>query len=130
MRNLQNYLPAISMDTVRVFVRDTFVVGVFLWATLHVLELLKPGFASNYVSLPLLLLGLFVLAIAMLALDPAVVVQGETTVVEEPSRWLFVAYGLVFVGTALAIGLSFWLTLGLAFVTLLALWALSIEWKN
>jgi len=130
MRHLQNYFSALSMDTVRVLVRDTFVVGVFLWAVLHIAELLKPGFASNYVSLPLFLLALFVLAIAMLALDPAIVVQDESAPVEEPSRWLFVAYGLVFVGTALAIGLSFWLTLGLAFVTLLALWALSIEWKN
>lgn len=130
MRNLQNYLPAISMDTVRVLVRDTFVVGVFLWASLHLLEVVKPGIASHYISLPLFLLALFVLAILMLSMDPAMVVQDEAVPVEEPSRWLFGAYGLVFVGTALAIGLSFWLTLGLAFVTLLALWALSIEWKN
>ena len=71
MRHLQNYLQAMSMETVRVSVRDTFVVGVFLWATLHLLELVKPGFASNYVSLPLFLLVLFILAIAMLAMDIA-----------------------------------------------------------
>lgn len=117
------------MDTARVLVRDTFVVGVFLWATLHVLELVKPGFASNYISLPLLLIALFALAIVLLALDPAITVQEDVQVIEEPSLYLFLAYAFVFVGTALAIGLSFWLTLGLAFVTLVALWALNLEWN-
>lgn len=125
--NKQSWL---TIPTLRVLVRDTFVVGVFLWASLQLLEVFKPGIASNYISLPLFLLALFVLAILMLSMDPAMVVQDEAVPVEEPSRWLFGAYGLVFVGTALAIGLSFWLTLGLAFVTLLALWALSIEWKT
>ncbi len=117
-------------DTLRVMVRDTFVVAVCLWAILYALDVFKPGFASNYVSLPRLLVVLLALALLSLALDPLTDSVEKDEVAAEPSLILFAAYAIIFIATCLGLGLSIGLTLGLAFVTLLALWAIRLEWKN
>ena len=121
----------IKHETLRVLVRDTFVTAVCLWAVLYAFDAIKPGFASNYISLPRMLVFVVLLAVWSLSLDPMTEpAEAQEDVAREPSVLLFVAYGLIFIATCLALGLSVLLTLGLAFVTLLALWAIRLEWKN
>lgn len=117
-------------DTTRILVRDTFTVAVCLWAALYALEAMKPGFASNYLSLPRGLLLVLGLAILSLSFDPMTEAPERVSPPAESGRWLFAAYTVIFLATCLGLGLSIWLTLMLAFVTLLALWAIRLEWSK
>lgn len=109
-------------ELLRHILQETLAVGFFVWAFLYVADVIKPGFASNYVSLPGMAALLFVLAIVVASLQPLI---PEPAMKQHALSWaVFAVMGVLVIVSFLAAGLSLWLTLFLAFVTLFSLWAL------
>lgn len=102
---------------------DTFYAGCALWAVLFVAELIKPGFASNYISLPGFAALIFVLAVVVLASQP----EAEAATPPAGGRgepwYVYAGFAAVVVAAVSVAGLPLWLTLAMSFVTLMAFWA-------
>lgn len=121
-------MPLIRSELARRLLQETVVVGFFLWAFLYVADIVKPGFASNYLSLPKLAVVLFALAIVVAAAQPP---KQESSSRPPAASWsVFAVLAVLVVVSLLAAGLSVWLTLALAFVTLFSLWALGYGWQD
>lgn len=121
-------MPLIRSELARRLLQETVAVGFFLWAFLYVADIVKPGFASNYLSLPKLAVVLFALAIVVAAAQPP---KQESSPRPPTASWsIFAVLAVLVVVSLLAAGLSVWLTLALAFVTLFSLWALGYGWQD
>lgn len=108
---------------IKKFTRDLFLVFAVTWGLMFVMENIKAGIVSNYISLPHLAVLLLVFGIIALSFQPSLRSGSELRLTKKEMVVLAVlSLGLV-VLLLVTIEASATLTVLLIFVTLIALWA-------
>lgn len=103
-------------------VKEAFIISFALWCILFVLELVKPGIVSNYLSLANGLFYLFLFGILTLLLEPTITQLGPKAFGKKDLFWRVICSVLLVITLLLILNASVLLTLFIIFVTLLAFW--------
>lgn len=112
------------------FTRDLFLISVITWGILFILENIKPGVVSNYLSLPHMAVLLFVFGIVALLFQPAVMNEKLSPLSKKEIVVLVVLSIALIVLLPLIIEASARLTVLLIFVTVVALWVGTLVIQN